>query len=48
MGLENFVKCSAKACAFSTLLFAQVPCGVLSGGENFLTYFIRLVAFHKE
>jgi hypothetical protein len=48
MLLKTFAKCSAKECAFSTILLAQVPFDVLSGGEGFLTYFIFLVAFHKE
>jgi hypothetical protein len=32
----------------SSLLLAQVPCDVLSGGEGFLTCFVFLVAFHRE
>jgi hypothetical protein len=35
MWLKTFAKCSAKACAFSALLLAQVPPDVLSGGEVF-------------
>jgi hypothetical protein len=45
---KTFAKCSAKACAFLTLLLAQVPCNVLSGGEGFLICFIFLVTFHRE
>jgi hypothetical protein len=45
---KAFAKCSAKACDFSMLLLAQVPCDVLIGGEGFLTCFIFLVAFHRE
>jgi hypothetical protein len=39
---------SVQQYAFSTLLLAQVPCDVLSGGEGFLTCFIFLVTFHRE
>jgi hypothetical protein len=42
MQLKKFAKCSAKACDFSTLLLAQVPCDVLSGGEGLLTCLGRL------
>jgi hypothetical protein len=45
---KMFTKGSVKACAFSMLLLAQVPCEVLGGGEGFLTCFIFLVAFHRE
>jgi hypothetical protein len=48
MWLKSFAKCSAKACAFSALLLAQVPCDVLNGGEGFLTCFIFLIVFLRE
>jgi hypothetical protein len=36
-----------KACAFSTLLLAEVPCDILSS-EVFLIGFCFLVSFHRE
>jgi hypothetical protein len=44
-GWKTSVKCSAKACAFLTLLLAQFPCDVLSGGEVFfdLTQIMKLL-----
>jgi hypothetical protein len=48
MQLKKFNKCLEKACAFSTLHFAQVPCDVLSGGEGFLSCFIFFGRFPQE
>jgi hypothetical protein len=49
MPLKNIsARCLAKACAFSTLLLAQIPCDVRSGEEGFLTRFIFLISFQRN
>jgi hypothetical protein len=45
--LRTCAKYLAKACAFSALPLAQVPCVVLIGGDD-LAIFHLLVAFPKE
>jgi hypothetical protein len=47
LGWKTSARCLANACAFSTLLLAQVPRDVQSG-EGFLTCFSFLVAFQRE
>jgi hypothetical protein len=45
---EKLARCLAKVCAFSMLVLAHVPRGVLRGGEDFLAFFIFSFVFHRE
>jgi hypothetical protein len=47
-GWKTCSKCLAKAWAFSSLLLAQVPCGVLSDGEDLVICLVFLVTFHRQ
>jgi hypothetical protein len=46
-GWKTCANCLSKTCAFSALHHVQVPCVVLTGGEDLVTCFIFLVTFRR-